>query len=153
MPTGTDLWVSMRRRHYISLEARRMFVALGGVMVALTVAMAVSIWLSPDAATVSELTVRNDFEYDVHISVGSPSSEGVALLGTAVQRCDSTFHLVLDQGDEWQFHFRTQGMEAQPVNVTRSDLEATGWVLTLPETVYTDFARQDAQPPPKKSCV
>ena len=109
------------------------------IVIAIVAVMVIGIVLLSGPARVGHLTVDNPTDYDVSIQL-APSTNG-AWLPLAVVGVHSTreFQDVVDQGDTWVFRFRAQGQDAGDLTVTKADLEAAGWHVTVPATVVTQL--------------
>ena len=91
--------------------------------------------LVPDAATVDRVTIRNGTEYDLDVAAAASDHDGWTPVGIALARSDRSFEQVVDHGGEWVFRFTGQGRDGGEVQVTRDELEANNWVLTVPSSV------------------
>ena len=60
----------------------------------------------------------------------------------------ATMSDVIDQGDVWVFRLSGQARSAAEVRVTHAQLEADGWVFTVPATVSDELRAQGAEFPP-----
>ena len=67
--------------------------------------------LIPSPGTVDHVTIKNGTEFDLNIDATSASH------------------------DVWIFRFNGPGIDAGELRVTRSDLAANGWALTVPDSV------------------
>jgi hypothetical protein len=91
--------------------------------------------LVPDPATVDRVTVRNGTEYDLDVDAAASDHDGWTPVGIALARSDRSFEQIIDHGEEWVFRFSGQGRDGGEVQMTRSELEANDWVLTVPPSV------------------
>ena len=107
------------------------------IVIAIAAVLVVGIVLLAGPARVDRLTVANPTDYDLSIRL-APSTDG-AWLPFAVMGASSTrqFRDVVDQGDTWVFHFRAQGRDAGDLTISRADLKASGWQVTIPDSVVT----------------
>lgn len=151
MPSGTDIRVATARRRPFALITTRA-IALVGAGLAISVMAVLIDTLVADPDFVDRITVQNNSEYDVHIAFGPASGESLLPVGTAIQHCATTFDLVIDQGETWLVRFRTQRREANPIVISRTDLENSDWRVTIPDSIRDDFARTGAPPPPTQAC-
>jgi hypothetical protein len=120
------------------------------IVLAIASVLVVGIVLLDGPARVDHLTINNPTDYDLTIQLASGPDQ--AWLPFAVMGLRSTreFHDVLDQGDSWEFRFRAQGQDGGDITVTRAQLEADGWQVTVPEVVVTQLQLLGA---PKSPCV
>jgi hypothetical protein len=116
----------------VGADAVAIVIAIVGVMV-------VGIVLLSGPARVGHLTVDNPTDYDLSIQL-APSTNGAWLPFAVVgQRSTREFQDVTDQGDTWVFHFRAQGQDGGDLMLTKADLQAAGWHITVPATVVTQL--------------
>jgi len=118
---------TFRRRHVRPLWIVLAIVALFGFV-------AVSL-LIPSPGTVDRVTIKNGSEFDVNIDAANASHDGWTPVGIALARADTDMREIIDHGDVWIFRFTAQGIDAGELRVTRSDLAASGWALTMPDSV------------------
>jgi hypothetical protein len=128
---------------YVRLDALAIVIAIAAVLI-------VGIFLLDGPARVKHLTVDNPTDYDVSIQLAS-SPDGAwlpfAVLGLHATR---EFHDVVDQGDTWVFRFRAQGQDAGDLTISRDDLAAAGWQVTVPANVTTQLQQLGV---PTSPCV
>jgi hypothetical protein len=55
---------------------------------------------------------------------------------------------VVDQGEVWLFRFDSQGKTGGELRLNRSELEASGWRIAIPDEVGTRLADAGAPPTP-----
>ena len=91
---------------------------------------------------VKNVTVVNGSEYAFDLDVAGAKADDWMLLGTVAERASTDVAEVFDQGDTWTFRFRTQGRVAGEVTMSRADLKAAGWKLTVPGG-FADKLRAD----------
>ena len=91
--------------------------------------------LVPDPATVDRVTIRNGTEYDLDVDAAASDHDGWTAVGIAPARSDGSFEQIIDHGGEWVFRFTGQGRDGGEVQITRDELEANDWVLTVPPSV------------------
>lgn len=152
MPTDTDVRVLKRRRRWSTPEAQRIALAAVTILGSLALLAALDLWVFRDPPFVPRLSIRNPTEYDIHVAVAPQSGDELVLVGTAVQHCTTTFELVIDQGPVWQLQLRVQGLEAQPITVTRDELREHDWTVTVPDSTRIELVRAGAPPPPAQRC-
>jgi len=91
--------------------------------------------LIPSPATVGHVTIKNGSEFDLNIDATSASHDGWTPVGIALAHADTDMRDVIDHGDVWVFRFTGQGHDAGELRVTRADLAASNWSLTVPASV------------------
>jgi hypothetical protein len=102
--------------------------------------------LVPSPTTVHRLTIRNATQYDLQVDASGGARDGWTPVGIALARSDTEVQDVIDHGDVWIFRFAGQGQDGGEVQVTRAQLEASGWQLTVPASVG-DRIRSSGVPP------
>lgn len=102
--------------------------ALVAVMVALAPAFR-------SESPVARVTIDNPSAYSVNVEVSGRGGGDWLDLGAIAREGAKTVEQVTDQGSRWTFRFSYGGVDAGQVTVARADLAATGWRLTVPETV------------------
>jgi hypothetical protein len=112
----------------------RWAVPLGIAAVALVAFIAAQLSMS-SPATVTRITFRNNSSYDLLVSATGASRDGVTSLGTAVAHTSTEVDDVIDQGDEWIFHFEGQARDGGEVQVSRRELAGAHWTFTIPDAV------------------
>jgi hypothetical protein len=124
---------------YVRADAAAIIIAIAAVLVVGLIVLA-------EPGRVGQLSVTNASEYDIGIEI--TSGEGGTWLPFAVigQRSTREFQDVLDQGNTWVFSFRSQGRDGGEMTMSRADLAAAGWKITVPDTAIEQF-RQDGAPP------
>ena len=129
---------------------QRLGLLLGAVV--LTVATAVALASLVDQgggrATVARVTYENPTDYALDVEVSSGSGEGWTTAGFVAQRSTGVAEEVSDQGDVWVFRFRSQGETGGELRLSRSELEAAGWTVTIPPDVGRRLAEAGAPPTP-----
>jgi len=91
--------------------------------------------LIPSPATVGHVTIKNGSEFDLNIDATSASHDGWTPVGIALAHADTDMRDVIDHGDVWVFRFTGQGHDAGELRITRADLAASNWSLTVPASV------------------
>jgi hypothetical protein len=141
------------------VEARRRPVINRGLValaVATIAAAALVIALLPSLIThqsvVPSLSVTNGSDYDVQVSVGTGRPSSWVTLGAAGQQCTTTFSQVADQGSDWELRFQAQGVDAGTMTVSRAELEAARWTVTIPTDVGQHLADRHVPLPPHRDC-
>jgi hypothetical protein len=84
---------------------------------------------------IDEMTIVNGTAYDLDVEVSGEDRQG--WLPVAIVEAGSTdvSEEVIDQGDEWVFRFRHWGDTVGDLSLNRSELEASGWRVEVPEAV------------------
>jgi hypothetical protein len=116
------------------------------VVVIVTVAVIPRVLANP--ATVSRVTVANPTPYPMEIDVTGAHRDGWMGLGTAERESTTVMQSVVDQGDTWTFHFRSQGLDAGELQLSKNELQRSGWRVAIPAAVGERLARQGVPPPP-----
>jgi hypothetical protein len=120
------------------------------IVLATASVLVVGLVLLDGPARVDRVTINNPTDYDLTIQLSSGPDRAWLPLAVIGLRSTQEFHDVLDQGDSWVFGFRAQGRDGGDITVTRAQLEADGWQLTVPEDVVTQLQLLGA---PKSPCV
>ncbi len=86
-------------------------------------------------SVVPRITVVNPTQYNVQIDVTGLSRDGWLSLGGV--RRETTKHLyeVIDQGNRWIFHFHYAGQDAGELSMSKAELRAGDWRLSIPPGV------------------
>jgi hypothetical protein len=109
------------------------------IVIAIASVLLIGIVVLSGPARVDHVTVANPTDYDVSIQLAS-STDGARMPFAVVGlRSTREFSDVIDQGDTWVFRFRAQGQDAGALTVTRADLQAAGWQVTVPASVATQL--------------
>jgi len=87
---------------------------------------------------VDEITVDNPHEWEVNIDVSDHRRDGWVGIGRVAREEVQTFEEILDQGQQWVFQFDYAEVAGGELTVNRSELERSGWSITVPD----DFARR-----------
>jgi len=98
--------------------------------------------------TIDRLTIENPTVYDIHIDASDEEGDGWVAVTTVGRQGTGSTTNVIDQGDVWRFRFRGQGRDGGELTVARTDLEADGWELTIPDAVGERLAELGAPPSP-----
>ena len=98
--------------------------------------LAMVAFLLPESRTpsyVDEVTVVNPHQWDVGVDVTGAERDGWLGLGTVDRTASHGFAQVINQGQQWVFRFSYAGVDGGELVVPRSELEASGWKVTVPE--------------------
>ena len=136
--------------HTPNRSAQRLGLLLGAALLAVVTAVTLSflVDLGGGRATVARVTYENPTDYALRVEVSSGSGEGWTTAGFVAQRSTGAAEEVPDQGDVWVFRFDSQGETGGELRLRRSDLEATGWTVTIPADVGRRLAEAGAPPTP-----
>ena len=119
-----------------------LFAALGAVMLV----AAVMIPAQRLPVFTDRLTIVNPTEYHIEIDARGLSDRSWFGLGGFSRESTRTTYEVLDQGRQWVLRFSSGGVEAGELMVSRADLQAGRWRLTIPESVAERLASQGVAP-------
>ena len=115
------------------------------IIVVVAVLMAASLELLDEPNHVSRVTIANPSEYALDVAVTSGGRHGWLALSGVPVGATRDFHDVLDQGNTWVFSFRAQGRDGGEMSMTRADLDASGWNITVPGQVLDRLRAAGAQ--------
>jgi len=105
-------------------------IAVGAcVLVLLLVIIAGHLLSAPQK--VGSLTVQNPTAYDVDVTASSTPTGAVTDVGVVGAGATLSFADVADEGGNWYFHLRAQGVDLGTIHLTRAQLAGDGWRLTL----------------------
>ena len=125
-----------------------LLVVVAGLAVAAAVALASVVDLGGRRATIPRLTYENPTDYALDVEVSSGPGQGWTTAGFVGQRSTGVAEEVPDQGDVWLFRFDSQGETGGDLRLTRAELEAAGWKVTIPAEVGRRLAEAGAPPTP-----
>lgn len=94
---------------------------------------------------VPDLTVVNPTVYKLNVEVQGDGRTPLDL-GTIRREQTSTFEEVVDQGARWVFRFSYGGVPGGELSVTRAQLEADRWRVTIPGDVGNRLGAAGLQP-------
>ena len=115
------------------------------IIVVVAVLMAASLDLLDEPNHISRVTIANPSEYALDVAVTSGGRHGWLALSGVPVGATRDFHDVLDQGNTWVFSFRAQGRDGGEMSMTRADLDASGWNITVPGQVLDRLRAAGAQ--------
>ncbi len=118
------------------------------VAVAAAVGLTSLVGLSSGSDTVARITFENPTAYALDIEVSPGTGTGWTSAGSVRQRSTAEVHEVIDQGDVWLFRFDSQGATGGELRLTRGELEASGWTVSIPAEVGSRLAEAGAPPTP-----
>ena len=132
------------------LVRRNLRLGAGALVLALLAAVALAFVLdrSGGSSTVPRLTFENPTAYAIEIEASPGTGTGWTSVGSVRQMSTADVSEVTDQGDVWQFRFRSQGKIGGELSLTRSELEESGWRIVIPAEVGTTLAQTGAPPTP-----
>lgn len=96
---------------------------------------------------VDRLVVVNPTDYEITVAASEPGERARSPLGSVDPGEEAVFERVVDQGDEWVFHFRSQGRDAGSLEVSEAELEADDWRLPIPGSVGEALAAEGVPTP------
>lgn len=91
-----------------------------------------------DPVHVDRVAVANPSPWRLNVAVSDPEQDGWLLLGPVDREEARAFHDVVDQGERWAFRF-SYGGHAVVVDVTRSELAASGWQVPVPDALAVEL--------------
>ncbi len=112
-------------------------IAIGVTLVAAAL-LAVMV-LIPSPRFVHRITFENGTPYHLDVGVTDAGHDGWMGIGTAERGQRTDLDEVFDIGDTWVFRYSAQGHKSRTFTLTRSELEARDWRITVPDTVGTEF--------------
>ena len=105
-----------------------------------------------DPPFVPRVAIDNPSPHDIAVTVSSPEAAGELPLGTARQRCTTSFHEIVDQGDAWVVRFQAQGVDGGAISLSRDALQQAGWTIRVPDEVVARLTAAGAPLPPVHGC-
>ena len=116
---------------------------LRGVLIASVAIVAIGTLLLVRASVgggVDHVTVRVDNQSALPLQVDTVDAAGAAVgLGSAAPRTRTTFQEVPDIGRRWTFVASYGGRQVHRVAMTRDELAARGWTVSIPATATTEL--------------
>ena len=98
--------------------------------------------------TVARITFENPTAYALDIEVSSGAAGGWTSAGSVRQKSTAEVSEVIDQGDVWVFRFDSQGASGGELRLSRTELEASGWRVSVPPEVGARLTAAGAPPTP-----
>ncbi|MGH9263450.1 MAG: hypothetical protein ACRD1D_02030 [Acidimicrobiales bacterium] len=125
-------------------------VGLGAVLLGAVTSVIVALVVdsSTGPRTISRITFENPTDYALDIEVSPGPGAGWTSAGSVRQRSTGDVHEIPDQGDVWLFRFDSQGENGGELRVGRTELEASGWRITIPPEVGQRLVQAGAPPTP-----
>lgn len=124
-------------------------VAIGVVVV---IAAAALFWavqrLTPSASFVKRVAVVNPTPYHLEVEVIGSNRTNSVTLGAIGREQTRTFEEILDQGHEWTFRFTSGYSDGGETKISRKDLAAAHWKITVPEAVAERLSLAGVPPSP-----
>ncbi len=120
---------------------------VGAGVLVLVVVLRLLLPLFEGPGHVDRLVVVNPTDYEITLAASEPGERTRAPLGSVDPGEEATFERIVDQGDQWVFHFRSQGRDAGSVEVSEAALVADGWQLRIPESVGEALAAEGVPTP------
>lgn len=93
---------------------------------------------------IDRLTIHNATPYAVEIDVASGLGGARLDLGPVSPGERHDFSTVVDHGDRWVVRVSSAGIDGGQLEVSRSELERRGWVVTLSDAVSARLAANGA---------
>jgi hypothetical protein len=118
------------------------------VMLAAAVGLTSLVGLSSGPKTVARITFENPTPYALDIEVRPGAARGWTSAGSVRQMSTAEVSEVIDQGDVWVFRFDSQGQSGGELELSRTELEASGWRVSIPTDVGARLAAAGAPPTP-----
>jgi hypothetical protein len=100
---------------------------------------------------ISRVTVVNPSPYAVEIEVSDPGGHAWLRLGSTPPKSAARVDDVIDQGPEWVFRVRAQGVSGGEFVVDRDQLARSRWRVTVPSSVIARLESQDIPASPARS--
>jgi hypothetical protein len=123
-------------------------VAAGVVGLAVVIGLTTLVGQTSGPKTVDRITFENPTAYALDIEVSSGAAGGWTSAGSVRQKSTAEVSEVIDQGDVWVFRFDSQGASGGELRLSRTELEASGWRVSVPAEVGTRLAATGAPPTP-----
>jgi hypothetical protein len=142
-PTTIEPRTPAKTRRMLTLGAAAVVLALAAV-----IGLTFLVGLSSGPATVAAITFENPTPFALDIEVSAGPGTGWTSAGFVRQRSTAVVEEIGDQGDVWVFRFDSQGQTGGELRFTRSELEAAGWRIVVPDDVARRLADAGAPPTP-----
>jgi hypothetical protein len=97
---------------------------------------------------IPRITVVNGTDYALDVDATKAGHQGWLPIGTARQHSTTVFEQVADEGDQWVFRFRTEGIDGGELRVSRTALEQARWRIEVPTSVADQLKAAGATPTP-----
>lgn len=129
---------------------RQVGLGVGALVLAVSAVLVINfvVGLSDGPTMVPRITFENPTIYGLDIEVSPGTDTGWTSAGSVRQQSTGDVREVIDQGDVWRFRFDSQGETGGELRVTRAELEASGWRVSIPVEVGTRLAEAGAPPTP-----
>jgi len=82
---------------------------------------------------VDAITVVNPHQWDAEAEATGTERDGWLGMGMVDRNASRRFEQVIDQGEQWVFRFTYGGVDGGELVVPRTELEASGWKVTVPQ--------------------
>lgn len=123
-------------------------VAAGVVGLAVVIGLTSLVGQTSGPKTVARITFENPTAYALDIEVSSGAAGGWTSAGSVRQKSTAEVSEVIDQGDVWVFRFDSQGASGGELRLSRTELEASGWRVSVPPEVGARLTAAGAPPTP-----
>lgn len=133
----------------LGVPVRRRAGRIAGVLAGIAVAIALVLAFAPAMRVptdVAALTIDNPTVYQVNVDVTGAGGGGWLDLGSVGRERTKTVEQIADQGANWVFRFSYGGVDAGRLAVTRADLKAAGWKITVPAAASGRLQAAGLQP-------
>ena len=120
------------------------------LLAAAGVVLAVWIWvqISASPGSVNRVSIRNDTDYTLGITVAGAHADDWMDLGWASHNQVTAFEQVIDQGKTWTFRVAVEGQDGGQFSVSRADLAASNWTVSIPASVEAKLRTAGVSPDP-----
>lgn len=142
-PTAVRADTSRPAHHRVGLA-----VAVVVIGLAAAVGLTSLVGLSSGPKTIARITFENPTAYALDIEVRPDTADGWTSAGSVRQMSTAEVSEVIDQGDVWVFRFDSQGQSGGELRLSRTELEASGWRVSIPVEVGARLAAAGAPPTP-----
>ncbi|HZQ77708.1 MAG TPA: hypothetical protein VFE55_10290 [Acidimicrobiia bacterium] len=124
-------------------------IAVVAVVAALALVLAAQQFL-PSPATTRRITVDNPTPFHLEIDADGTGSARAVTVGAIGREQAKTFDGVIDQGGQWIFRFSSGGTDGGEMRVSRAQLEANGWKITVADDVARRLQAAGVPPSPRE---
>lgn len=104
-------------------------------------------WSCSEVSFVEGITIVNDTDYPVNVSVKGDGEDGWLFIATSKERSTHEVDRVIDQGERWIFRWDYGGVHAEQAEITRAELERSDWRVEVPQSFAEALREMDLPPP------
>jgi hypothetical protein len=97
---------------------------------------------------IHRITVVNPTRYTLEVEATDATHDGWTSVTIANKDSTTVAEEVIDQGSVWILRFSAQGGGGGQVRLSRTQLERSGWHLTIPTAVANRLDEAGTPPPP-----